>query len=67
MKNNDYDFENVCVVFKEISHGAQKGKIDSTSTCSNSLEYFLEQLSGINGEDFGDRKVEEDVEVAGGL
>lgn len=22
MKNNDYDFENVCVVFKEISHGA---------------------------------------------
>lgn len=41
-KNNDYDFDNVCVVFKEISHGAQKGKRDQVSSCSNSLEYFME-------------------------
>ena len=66
-KNNDYDFDNVTVIFKELSHGPQIGKRDTVSSCSNSLEYFLEQLSGINAEDFATRRVDEDADLNGGM
>jgi hypothetical protein len=62
---NDYSFENVAVVFKELMYG---GPIESkeqnlTTKCKTALEFFLERITGMSHEEFSDRKEDECLEL----